>query len=68
MFKIRIVKRKRPILDHFVASGENAYPVYKCSSCKANVADDYICCPYCRTELKWERATRFKLRNLLDLL
>lgn len=67
MFNIRIVKKTRPEFTGFLIKGEEAIPLYRCSKCGASIINEFLCCPYCKTELKWGNTFTEKVERIIDI-
>ena len=52
--KLKLVKVAKVEVVAFLNYNNQRLPEYCCSECGFSVADNYICCPYCGSELDWE--------------
>ena len=65
MKKLKLVKGVVPeIVAYFGNSKETMQPEYRCSECGFGVSDNYICCPYCGSELVWDKVKKPSQRFL----
>ena len=65
MRKLCLVKVVVPeIVAYFGATSEDAEPDYRCTECGCGVDKVYVCCPYCGSELAWDKVTNPSQRFL----
>ena len=65
MRKIRLVKVVVPeIVAYFGATSETMRPDYQCAECGCGVDEAYVCCPYCGSELDWDKVRKPSQRFL----
>lgn len=59
MKKLKLVKVVVPeIIGYFGNSRETMEPDYRCPECGMGVGDNYVCCPYCGSELAWGKTKK----------
>lgn len=70
MRRLRLVKVVSPELVAYLTYEGEKLPDYRCPICGYGVADDYVCCPHCGTELEWRMKTKKskEFRKLIDSL
>lgn len=59
MKKIKLVNVAVPEIVSYFSEGsdnENFEPDWECPNCGFGVAEDYVTCPHCGSELDWSRA------------
>lgn len=65
MRKLRLIKVVVPeIAACFGSTAESMEPEYRCSECGCEVDITYVCCPYCGSELDWDKARKPSQRFL----
>ena len=65
MRKLRLVKVVVPeIVAYFGATTETMSTDYQCSECGCGVDKAYVCCPYCGSELDWDKVRKPSQRFL----
>lgn len=73
MRKIKLIKVVIPEIVAYLGQGpeiDNMYPDYRCPECGFGVADDYVACPHCGSELNWEKVRKpsKEFRKLINRL
>ena len=73
MRKVRLVKVVIPEMVAYMGPGpdiDNMEPDYRCPECGFGVADDYVSCPHCGSELDWRhvRMLTERFRKLAERL
>lgn len=73
MRKVRLVKVVIPEIVAYMGPGpdiDNMEPDYRCPECGVGVADDYVSCPHCGSELDWRhvRMLTERFRKLAERL
>lgn len=71
MIKIKFVKVVIPeIVAYMKCDSGEIITDYRCTRCRFGVADDYMYCPHCGSELDWKKVKRpsQKFIKLLDRL
>ena len=61
MKKIKLVNVAVPKIVAYFYEGfdnENFEPDWECPNCGFGVAEDYVTCPHCGSELDWSRARK----------
>ena len=59
MRKIKFVKQVIPeTIGYFGVDAENTIPDYRCTNCWFGVAEFFEYCPFCGSELAWERVKK----------
>lgn len=61
MKKIKLVNVAVPKIVAYFSEGsnnENFEPDWECPNCGFGVAEDYVTCPHCGSELDWSRAIK----------
>lgn len=53
MKKIRLINVVVPELVAYMSFGDEKVPDYRCPVCGFGVAEEYVCCPHCMSELNW---------------
>lgn len=70
MRKLKLIRVVSPkLVAYFPCEGEKILD-YCCPVCGFGVADDYVCCPNCATELDWKHEDKKskEFRKLIDSL
>jgi len=66
MRKLKLVRIVKPELVAYLCHNDERLPDYRCGNpdCGYGVAEEYVACPYCGSELDWkrldERSAEFK--------
>lgn len=70
MRKIRFVKVVIPEIVYYIVSGDEKLPDYRCPECGNGVAEEYLNCPYCGSELDWKTKDKKseEFQKLIDRL
>lgn len=59
MRKIRFVEIVIPEIVAYIGSDiNNMTSDYRCPKCGYGISEDYVCCPYCSSELNWQRVKK----------
>lgn len=53
---MKFIKKKAECVAIIKHGGERL-PDWRCPTCGMGIADDYICCPYCRQKVKFNEST-----------
>ena len=65
MRRLRLIKVVVPeIVAYFGATPEATRPDYRCTGCGYGVDKAYVCCPYCGSELDWDKVRKPSQRFL----
>lgn len=65
MRKLKLVKVIVPeIIAYFENTTKDMKKDYRCTECGLGVADNYVSCPYCGSELDWENVKKPSQRFL----
>lgn len=70
MRRIRFVKTAVPEIRSFTGRGTDAgsmEPDFRCPECKRDIAREWECCPYCKTEFAWGEVELPDLSKVGDL-
>ena len=65
MRRLRLIKVVVPeIVAYFGATPEATRPDYRCTGCGYGVDKAHVCCPYCGSELDWDKVRKPSQRFL----